>query len=52
MLFNSIHFLVLLLLVIPVYFYCQSLKVRNVVLLAASYYFYMVFSVPLVMLLF
>jgi D-alanyl-lipoteichoic acid acyltransferase DltB (MBOAT superfamily) len=51
MLFNSLHFLIFLLLVVPVYFACRGQRARNLLLLGASYYFYMVFSIPLVALL-
>jgi len=51
MLFNSIHFLLFLLLVIPVYFLMRTGWPRKAFLLASSYYFYMVFSIPLALLL-
>lgn len=41
MLFNSIAFLLFFPLVCAVYFVLPSLKIRNLFLLAASYYFYM-----------
>lgn len=41
MLFNSLHFLFFLPIVCIVYFGIPSLKLRNLFLLAASYYFYM-----------
>lgn len=50
MLFNSIHFLVFLPLVACVYF-LLPLRSRRVFLLAASFYFYCVFSIPLSLLL-
>ena len=50
MLFNSIHFLIFLPIVIGLY--CTTgFTARKWVILAASYYFYMVFSIPLVLLL-
>ena len=50
MLFNSIHFLIFLPLVAVVYFRLGPYQ-RKVFLLAASYYFYWVFSIPLSLLL-
>ncbi len=50
MLFNSIHFLIFLPLVVALYFGTGH-SARKWILLAASYYFYMVFSIPLVLLL-
>lgn len=46
MLFNSLHFLIFLPVVLMVYFAVHS-RFKNWVLLLASYYFYMVFSIPL-----
>lgn len=51
MLFSSLHFLLFLPAVIPLYFICRKQTTRNLLLLAASYYFYLVFSIPLVALL-
>jgi len=48
MLFNSRHFLLFVFLVVPLYFASRKQNTRNALLLAASYYFYMVFSIPLV----
>src|SRR5262245_1955095 len=48
MLFNSNHFLAFLLLVVPVYFLLRTQRSRKILLLVASLYFYMVFSVPYV----
>ncbi|RME39425.1 MAG: MBOAT family protein [Planctomycetota bacterium] len=50
MLFNSIHFLIFLPLVTAVYF-ALPLRPRRIFLLAASFYFYCVFSIPLSLLL-
>ena len=46
MLFNSLQFLVFLPVVMTLYFAVHS-RYRNLLLLLASYYFYMVFSIPL-----
>ncbi len=48
MLFNSLHFFVFLPIVVALHFALRAKSHRKWWLLAASYYFYMVFSVPLV----
>ena len=48
MLFNSLHFLVFLPVVVFGYFSLWKQTYRRLLLLAASYYFYAVFSIPLV----
>jgi alginate O-acetyltransferase complex protein AlgI len=51
MLFNSLQFLIFLPIVVMVSFSISSLHYRKIFLLAASYYFYAVWSVPFVSLL-
>lgn len=51
MLFNSIHFLLFLPIVVLVHYALGDLRYRKYFLLAASYYFYAVWSIPFVCLL-